>query len=228
MATMWFNKLRIKLCKRSFANSVILQCDRLIYELLEDEKNEARQKIQEDSGNKCFDVIRNKGAKEIKDFREELIKTVRIIVQSDDPIISMRKELIHTIHSSILNNTLFLDKFYDRRQELYKILDGYMCDGEIANSDEIASLLYIWSSARCTILRMLQHRCFEQTNNDDWFSAYSKACQSHTEMLFELGLAKKEERNSVKGLLFKTLSEQLEAFQKKLIGEIVVGTGSSS
>jgi hypothetical protein len=220
---MWLKKLKIKLRKRAFANTVLLQCNRLLYDLLEsDSDNDGRHKIQEIIGNHCFDIIRKKGSQEINDFRKEMIETVLRIVQSDNPIISMRKELINTIHSDTLNRTFFSEKFFDRKQELYEALNKYLDNSKIVNCDEASSVIFIWSEAHCVILRMLQAEHFEETGKDDWFSSYSKAYKTYMEMLFELILLKKDEKDfSFNGILFPVLKQQIEAFQQKLVGEVI-------
>lgn len=218
-----FKKLMIRIRKRTFANNVLLQCNNFLSEFLEsDNNNEARKEIQETIGNHCFDIIRKKGSQEINDFRKHMIEKILGIVQSDDPIVSMRKELIHTIHSDILNHTFFIEKFANRRKELYESLNKYMDNAEIVNCDDATSVMFILSEAESVILRLLQHQYFEKTGKDDWFSAYSNAYRSYTEQLFELILAKKDGKDfSVNGVLFPAFKKAIEAFQKTLIGEVI-------
>ncbi len=215
----------MKLRKRGFANTVLLHCNRLIYELLEDDSSTAHKELQETIGNHCFDVIRKRGKRdpqEINDFRKEMIEMVLGIVQSDNPIISMRKELIGLIHTSTLNHTFFMERFADRRKELYAAFNKEEGNAEIVNSDDTASVLFIWSEAECCILRMLQHTHFETVGEDDWFSAYSEAYQTYIEMLFELILSKKDEKDfSINGVLFPVFRQQIKASQQKLIGEVI-------
>jgi hypothetical protein len=220
---MWLKKLSIKLRKRAFANTVLIQCSRLLSDLLEsDSDNNSRQEVQEIIGNHCFDIIRKKGSQEINDFRKEMIEKVLGIVQSDNPIISMRKELIHIIHSATLNRTFFTEKFADHRKELYEAFNKCLDNAEIVNSDDTTSVIFIWSEAESCILRLLQSKYFEETSKDDWFSNYSKAYQAYIEMFFELILSKKNEKDfSINGVLFPVLKQQIEAFQQKLIGEVI-------
>lgn len=220
---MWLKKLQMKFRKRVFANTVLLHCHRLLYELLESDDDKARQEIQETIKNRCFDIIRKKGSQEMMDFRKEMIKTVLGIVQSDNPIVNMRKELIHVIHTDTLNRTFFMEKFADRREELYEALNKYIDNKEIVNSDDTASVLCIWSEAQSCILRMLQHTHFEEIGKDDWFSAYSEAYEMYIERLFELSLSMKEEeeKDPLDGVLFITMKQQIEAFQQKLVGEVI-------
>ena len=220
---MWFKKLRIKLQKRSFANTVLLHCNSLLYELLESEDDKARQTLRETTNNCFFDIIRKKGSQEMVDFRKEVVEKVLKIVQSDDPIISMRKEIIRTIHSDTLNRTFFLEKFKDRRQELYDAFNEKTEDGEILNCDETTSVIYIWSEACCVILRMLQHTHFEEAGKDDWFSRYSEACSIYIEMLFEVTLRIKDKKDcSIDGITFPVAKKLLEQFQQNLIGEVIL------
>ena len=213
------NRLR----KRSFANSVLLLCNRLLYELLEsDSDSDTRQKIQEMIGNHCFDIIRKKGSQEINDFRKDMIEKVLEIVQSDNPIISMRKELIGIIHVAVLNRTFLLEKFQDRRQELYEAFDKVMDNSEILNCDEVSSILFIWSEAKSCILRLLQFKYFEEAGKDDWFSRYSAAYSIFTEMLFEVTLKLKDKKEcSIEGVTFPVAKRQIELFQEELIGEVI-------
>ncbi len=209
--------------RAKFANSALLCCSNLISELLEDENNEAREKLQKDIGHHCFDIIRKKGAQEINDFRKAMIKDFTQIVQSDNPIIAMRKKLIRTIHSDILNRTFLLEKYADRRQELYEEFNNYLDNSEILNSDETASVLFFWSEAECCILRMLQMYYFEKVGKDDWFSRYSEAYEIYTTELFDLALAKKDKKDvSLYSVTFPAMKQQIEVFQKKLIGEVIV------
>lgn len=150
-----------------------------------------------------------------------MIEKVLEIVQSNNPIISMRKELIKTIHSDTLNRTFFSEKFFDRRQELYEALNNYLDNTEIINSDETASVLFIWNEAESCILRMLQAEYFEEIGQDDWFSAYSKAYQRYMEMLFELVLLKKGEIDPIYSVLFPAFKKLLESCQQNLVGETV-------
>jgi hypothetical protein len=216
-----FKKLMIRLRKRAFGSSVVLHCNRLLYDFLEsDNYNDGRKEIQEIVGNHCFDIIRKKGSQAIADFRKEMIETVLGIVQSDNPITNMRKELIRTIHSDILNKTFFSEKFYDRRQELYEGLNHRFDNTDIMDYDEKASVVVIRCEAKSCILRLLQSQYFEETGEDDWFSNYSKVYQTYMEMLFELILSKKDEKDfSVNGMLFTVLKKQLESYQQNLIGE---------
>ena len=219
---MWLKKLQMKFRKRGFANTVLLQCNRLIYELLESDSRNARKKLQETIGNHCFDVIRKRGSQEINDFRKEMIETVLEIVQSDNPIVSMRRELIDIIHVAVLNRTFLLEKFQDRRQELYEAFDKVMGNSEILNCDEASSILFIWSEAKSCILRLLQFKYFEEVGKDDWFSRYSKAYSIYIEMLFEVSLKLKDEKDcSLDGVTFPVAKRLVEQFQQKLIGEVI-------
>lgn len=212
----------IRLRKRSFGTSVLILCNRLIYDLLESDINNARQEIQETIGNHCFDIIRKKGSQEIYDFRKMMIEKVLEIVQSDNPIIGMRMELIKTIQSDILNQTFFSEDFFNRRQELYEALNKYLDNKEIINSDETAGVLFIWNEAESCILRMLQAEYFEEVGKDDWFETYSKSYQLYIKMLFELALSKKDEKDfSVYGVMFPEFKKELESYQQKLVGETV-------
>jgi hypothetical protein len=217
---MWLKKLQMKFRKNAFENTVLLACNSLIFELLESDNSNARDKLHETTGNHCFDIIRKKGSQEINDFREDLIEIVSGIVQSDNPIVSMRKKLIELIHTDILNRTFFTEKFADRREELYENINKF--DEEGVASDEISSVLYILSEAKICILRMLQHTYFEEAGKDDWFERYSKAFSIYTEMLYEVGLQLKDEKDcSIDGVVFPVVKKQVEHFQEKLIGEVI-------
>lgn len=213
----------IRLRKRSFANSVLLHCSSLLSDLLEsDSDNDARQKIQEMTGSHCFDIIREKGSREINNFRKHMIEKVLEIVQSDNPIVRMRKELIRTIHSNLLNRTFFLEKFADRRKELYEAFNKYLDSAEIVNSDETTSVLFIWSEAKSCILRLLQFKYFEDVGKEDWFSRYSEAYSIYIEMLFEVALKLKDEEDClIEGVTFPVAKREIELFQERLIGEVV-------
>ena len=217
-----FKKLMIRLRKRAFGSSVVLYCNHLLHYLLESDKYIHPKEVQEILGSRCFDIIRKGGSQAIADFRKEMIETVLGIVQSDNPIVNMRKELIHIIHTDTLNRTFFMEKFADRREELYEALNKCMDNAEIVNSDDTASVLFIWSEAQSCILRMLQHTHFEEVGKDDWFSRYSKAYSIYIEMLFEVSLKLKDEKDcSLDGVTFPVAKRLVEQFQEKLIGEVI-------
>lgn len=212
----------IRLRKRSFGNTVLLQCNRLLSDLLEnDNDNDGRKQAQEYIGNHCFDIIRKKGSKEIYDFRKKMIENVLGIVQSDNPIISMRKKLIKQIHSSVHNQTFFFEKFYDRRQELYDDFNRFG-NKEFIYSDETVSVIAIWNEAETYILRLLHLGYFEEISKDDWFLNYINSYKLFVEMLYEIRLSKKDEKDfSLNGILFPVLKGWLECYQHKLVGEVV-------
>ena len=224
---MWLKKLQMKFRKRAFANTVLLHCNCLIYELVEsDSGDDVRKKAHKTTISHCFDVIRNrdkKGTQEIDFFRKKMIEMVLGIVQSDNPIISMRKELINLIHTDTLNRTFFLEKFADHRKELYESFNKYLGDSEIVNSDDTVSILCIWSIAQLYILRLLQHGYFEKAGKDDWFSRYSEAYSIYTEMLFEVSLKidEKDYSPDMECITFPLAKKLVEQFQEKLIGEVI-------
>jgi hypothetical protein len=212
-----------RLRKRSFANNVLLHCNSLIYELIDDDKdNTSRKYIQEDIKNNCFDVIRKRGPQETGAFRKSLVGKVLGIVQSDNPIISMRKELICLIHSTVLNCMFFSEKFANRRNELYGILNKYMDKDQLLNSDDTASVIYFWSEAEIIILRMLHIQYFEKVEKDDWYSTYSKVYNMYMEMVFESMLSDIDNsQQPMDSTLLPSLKSQLEIYQKNLIGEVL-------
>ena len=115
----------MRLRKRAFGNTVMLCCGRFLYELIESDDDKVRKKVQETINNHCFELIRKRGPKKISDFKKMLTETVLQIVTSDDPIMSMRKELISEIHLDTINRSFFLEKYRNQRQELYDIFDKY-------------------------------------------------------------------------------------------------------
>lgn len=214
----WLKKLKMNFFRTKFESSVLLCCSKLISELLEDENNETRDKIQKTIGNRCFDVIRKRGIQEINDFRKSMIEDVTKIVQSDNPIISMRKTLIRLIHSDTLNRSFIVEKYAERRQELYEEMNQFG-DGF---TDETASVIFILSEAECCIFRMLQQYYFEEVGKDDWFSRYSRVYEMYIESLFNLTLAQIDKEDiSIMSITFPAMKKQVEHFQKELIGEII-------
>lgn len=221
---LWLKKLHMKLHKRSFANIVMFHCNRLIYELLEDDNSDARKSLQGTIGNHCFDLIREKGSQEINDFKKILIETISGIVQSDNPFVSMRKELIYTIHSNALNRIFLSEKYVGRREELYEFMNQSLSDSDITHSDETASIMYFWSEARSCILRMLQHTHFEKASKDDWFSRYSKAYTTYVEMFFDISLKQKDGIDlslEIDSVTFPVAKKVVEQFQQQLTGEVI-------
>jgi hypothetical protein len=222
---MCFKKIRTKLRKRAFGNKVLFECHRLIYVLIESDDDEYRKKVQEQIGNHCFDVIAKKGPEEILDFRKILLKDVLQIVTSDNPLIAMRKQLIQEIHLDTINRLFFTERYYNRRQELYDILDKYeskLYKGnlDISSSDEESAILFMWSEARTCILRMLQGTYFE-AGEDDWFSTYAKAYEILVKQTFDTFLSKKEEGHLVYAVLLEALGKQVDALQIQIVGEVI-------
>ena len=221
---MWLKKLQMKLRRRAFANTVLLHCSRLLSELLEDENDDTRQKVQESTGSRCFDIIKERGSHCLPEFRKDMIEKVLGIVRSDNPVITMRKEIIHTIHSNTINRMFFLEKFKDRRQELYKLFDESLDTQtkECVHGDKAVSELFFWSEAECCILRMLQGVHFEEIDKDDWFSKYTEAYSIYIEMMFEVALKlKSEEECSIEGVTFTTAMKAIQVLEKRLIGELI-------
>lgn len=227
---LWLKKLQIKFNKRSFANTVLLQCHSLIYELVENDKGDAiRKKAHETTIIPCFDIIRKRNEshpKETYDMREQMIKKVVGIVQSDNPIISMRKKLIQLIHTTTLNSTFFAEEFYDRRKEVEESLNKYMDDADMddmPDTVDVPGTLYIWGTAELYILRLLHHGYFEKAEKDDWFSRYSEAYSIYTKMLFENVLKQKDGVDwslEISSVTFPAAKMAVEQFQQQLIGEV--------
>ena len=227
---LWLKKLQIKLCKNRFGNTVLLQCHSLIYELVENDKGDAiRKTAHETTIIPCFDIIRRRNErhpKETYDMREQMIKKVVGIVQSDNPIISMRKELLHLIHTTTLNRTFFAEEFCDRRKEIEESLNKYMDDADmddISDTVDVPGTLCIWGTAELYILRLLHHEYFEKAEEDDWFSRYSQAYSIYMETLFRIDLAQRDgEDCSIYAVTFPVMKKQVEQFQQQLIGEVIV------
>lgn len=236
MGLVWLQQLKMKFNKPAFADSVLQFCGCLIDELLEDDNDESRKKIQETIGFPCFDIIRQ-NPQLIDDFRKWTLETVSKIVSSDYPLFSMRKELISKIHLNGLYRILFSKKFYDRRHELYQALNN--CSqteketfvakdpsiqeawSETLLKDETASMAHLRTEAQFAILKMLHSKYFERVNKNDWFETYSKAHQSYIEMMFELALKKGKYDSSINSVLFPAFHEQLKTMRMKLAGEEV-------
>jgi len=151
-----------------------------------------------------------------------MIEDVTKIVQRDNPVVAMRKRLIEEIHSNSLNRSFLLEKYVDRRQELYDALNQFMGETENGNTDETASIVFVWSEAECYILRVLQMHYFEKIGKDDWFSRYCESYETYIHNIFDLELAKNDkEDTSIYSVLFPALKQAIETCQKNLIGEIV-------
>lgn len=219
----WFKKFKMSFLRANFESSVLLCCSNLIQELLLDENNKARDSLQKTIGNNCFDIIREKSSEQdLADCRKRIIDKVTRIVKSDNPLISMRRKLISLIHSDTLNRSFLLEQYGNRRQELYEELNKYMDDAEILNSDETASILFIWSEAECCILRCLQSKYFESVGKEDWFSGYCKVYEMFVTSLFDLTLAQIDKEDiSIYSITLPIQKKQVEHFQKELIGEVI-------
>ena len=220
---MLLRKLQMKFFRDSFNDSVLNACDSIVLALLEDENSERRDVAQKHSEFKYFDVIRKKGEKEINDFKKMIMQEVKEIVQNENPINDMRKKLIQIIHGCTLNNLFMDEKFFERRQEIYEVLNKYIDDKEFCNADETTAIMITWYNAESTILRLLQNCYFERISNNDWYVRYSKFCYETMSYHFELMLDRidNNEYDVVTKTLWPHMIQQLHTLQKEITGEVV-------
>ena len=156
--------------------------------------------------------IRKKGPDVISEFREYMIEKVQQIVTSTNPFVAMRKALVSSLESYILNSAFFWDEFRDQREEIYRQLNA---TGKPFSDESAASAM--WADSEGLFLRLLQTSMFEDVSKDDWWAKYSPLYEEHVRSLFRAALAQAEGRvGSIHALMVKVSKETAERFKNKL------------
>lgn len=223
---MLLRKLQIKFFRESFNKSVLSSCNSLISALLDDKNNVLRDITQEEPHIKYFfDLSRKKGEVLASNFRKSVMGDITQIVQSENPIIGMRKMLIKKIHSQIFYNRLLDEKFSDRIQELRSYFNKniFVFDRDDLISNKVASVAWISACAECYVLRLLQNHYFERTERNDWFEKYSENYHIYMTHLFHMTLDKIDKiEPSVSILSLTNMKRAIDSHQKMLVGVVVI------
>lgn len=224
---MWLNRLRMRFRGREFSSRVIAGCGCLLDRLLESDDGTARNMFQESMSFKSFDMIRERGPEAVDDFREAVNEDVLKIVQDDNPVKSMRKELMRMSNVCIMHQLFLSEEFQDRRQELY---DTFGSSFEYARQqwkpaepvddfdDWVVAVTVLRSEAHLVILRTLQMTHFEEVGKDDWFKRYWDSCTVLFRALYrrQLGM-----HGHALDDMFLVAKKTLEELQQELIGEVI-------
>lgn len=158
-------------------------------------------------------VIYKKGDKVIAEFRKYMLEKVQEIVTSQYPLISMRKALVDSLESYILNSAFWGEEFTHRRDQIYVQLNTR----GMQLSDESAAMAAIWADTESLFLRMLQESMFEDVSKDDWWAKYSPLYEDHVKSLYRAALAKVEGNvDSMHAVMVKATRETIEKFKNQL------------
>lgn len=227
---MWLDRLKMKFRGGAFDGRVITGCMSLINELLDSDDETARNTFQKSMSFKSFDMILELGSEAVEDFRKGMIEDVLKIVQDDDPVRSMRKELITRTNTSIRSQLFFSEEFQDRRQELY---DMYKTSFEFARQnmepakpvdsfeDWVSSVSVLRTEAELVILRVLQMCHFEDVGKDDWFIRYWRSCTLLYRVIYRKQLGFKKIDGRALDYVFSLAKEAVDQLQQEIIGEVI-------
>jgi len=221
---MLLRKLQMNFLREGFNTSVLNSCSSLISALIDDKNNVLRDNTQEEPHIKYFfDLSRKKGDQLISNFNKSVMGDVTQIVQSKNPIISMRKKLIEKIHSQTFFNRLLDEKFSDRIQELHGYFNKNIFDEEDVISNKTASIAWVSACAECHVLRLIQNHYFERTGKDDWFAKYSEGYYIYMTQLFHMTLDKIDKKElSASSMSLPNMKRAIDSLQKKLVGGLVI------
>ncbi|MCW5786079.1 MAG: hypothetical protein KIT49_01055 [Nitrospira sp.] len=109
-----------------------------------------------------------------------MLEKVQEIVTSQYPLISMRKALVDSLESYILNSAFWGEEFTHRRDQIYVQLNTR----GMQLSDESAAMAAIWADTESLFLRMLQESMFEDVSKDDWWAKILSPLMKITSKVF--------------------------------------------
>lgn len=227
---MWLNRLRKRPQRREFSSRVITDCRSLLDKLLESEDDTTRDTFQKSMSFKNFDIIRERGSEAVDDFRQAVNEGVFKIVQDDDPVKSMRKELMRMSNVCIMHQLFISEEFQDRRQELYDMFGSsfeyarqeWKPAEPVDNFDDwVVAVMVLRSEAHLVILRSLQMTYFEEVGKDDWFKGYWDSCTVFYRALYRRHLGFTHIDGCTLDDVFLEAMKTLEELQQELIGEII-------
>lgn len=207
-----FKSLRNRFRKRRFANTALLKANECLdYLFNSDEAHEKYIGVR---------VLKKKGQGAIQDLRKHIIQMVLEIVQSNNPIIAMRKALISNIRSDCMNRLLWTEEFHNRREVIYAEFNKDIEDPDLLWSDEKTASLAAWSEAESVCLRFLQMSMFEEVSKEDWWADYVKLYEEHVRVLYRFILAKADgDEPSIYSALVKASQDMLHNLERKVLEE---------
>ncbi len=210
-----FKGLKSAIKKRSFASSALLATNENLNYLFTSE--EATNKY------KCVAAFKKLGDETTQEFRKGIIQTVSEIVQSDNPILAMCKELILSAQSICMNNVLAREEFYKQRQIIYENMNKKHKDPEAFWSDEKIAVVTIWDEAECLCLRLLQAKMFDDLSQNDWWTDYYKLYELHVEAIYrsiiEQAGGTASTTDSVDSVLFGAILKSAQDYERKILEE---------
>lgn len=206
-----FSRLKAWNKKRVFGNTALLEMNAILEMLFT--SDEAQEKYP------SIRVLKKKGEDTVNEFRKHIIQKVLAIVQKENPLTVMRKELISSVRTECMSRLLFTEEFHGRRQVIYDEFNKKTTDPEMLWSDERAAPLAMWNEAECICLRLLQGSMFEEVSQDDWWTAYVKCCEINFENLYRSLLAKVDgEDSSIYPVMLKAGEDALKDYERKILG----------
>jgi len=198
--------------ERSFVNNAMQETAHLIDELFNDTKAQEMYV--------GISTLKKKGAAEVEAFKKYLLNEVFRIIQSENPVVALRKALIDNIQFERQSRLLLSGEFSVRRQVIYDELNGlYNAGSKIHWSDLTVTTMAVWSEVEGICLRHLQTSMVEKGADGDWWSAYTRDYTHYLENLYRSFLAKADgQRSSIYSLLVSGSYKAVESLELKLTG----------
>lgn len=196
-----FKCLKDWLKKRSLGSGAMLQTIQILEDLFSsDEVHNRYVSVR---------ALKKMGGPTVEDFKKHIIQTVLKIVQSNNPLLALRKTLIVNIQSDCMNRLLLSEEFHDRRQVIYNLLNENSGKQEMLSSDETAASIAIWREAESVCLRLIQMSVFNDASEDDWWANYVKLNEQCVKSQYRCMLAEADGKEDLFNLEFLKASEAL-------------------
>lgn len=158
-------------------------------------------------------VIYKRGEQAIAEFSDHMVEMVKQIVNSETPLLAMRKALIDSLECYILDSTLWVEEFSSRRDALFLELNARGTQ----LTAEGAAVGAIWADAESLFLRLIQESMFEEVSKEDWWTKYSALYGEHVRSVYRAALAKADGNcHPLHALLVKTTKDTTDEFKKRL------------
>jgi len=155
-----FKNIKIRIKKNAFAKTALLETNKWLSYLLT--SDEACKEYR------CIRIIKERGKESVQEYREHIIKKVSTIVQSENPITAMCKELIANVKSECVNRLVWTEEFHSHRHLIYDALNKNVVDIDDYFTDETTAFAMFWCEAESLCLRYLQTKMFDDTSEVDW------------------------------------------------------------
>ena len=165
-------------------------------------------------------ALKKIGPDEVEAFRKYILKEDMGIVQSDNPVLALRKALIDNIQLDRQSRLLLANEFRSRRQTIYDELNKSIENPHLRWSDSLLSTIAIWSEVEGVCLRQLQTSMVEKGSEGDWWSKYMLKYEEYVGNLYRSYLAKADgQQSSVYSALAKGSHKSVEDLEMKLTGK---------